>query len=67
MTEQLKPCPFCGGAANLLGRYDWSKDEDRCFAKHYYIKCTQCPNYRIKLFKTKQEAIEAWNRRTDDE
>ena len=54
MTEQLKPCPFCGGAANLLGRYDWSKDEDRCFAKHYYIKCTQCPNYRIKLFKTKQ-------------
>ena len=52
MTEQLKPCPFCGGSAlaNNGPSYLW------------YVQCQEC---RIDgaIRPTKFEAIEAWNRR----
>ena len=58
MPIELKPCPFCGGKAQL--RYD--------IMGCYYIECQQC---RIKttvfdaLVGGKKMAIETWNRRTE--
>lgn len=62
MTEQLKPCPFCGDEAilencihgTLSNWHFWSVS---CTAKSCDIH--PCAGY----FNSKQEAIEAWNRR----
>lgn len=54
--SELKPCPFCGSEANMLGDYDYS---------NYHANCTndECGCYWVACYETEQEAIEAWNRR----
>ncbi len=62
ITENLKPCPFCGGTAELhIG------DEQRDGAKGSYVECTGCgasschgeyPNADYP-----EVAIEVWNER----
>ena len=63
--EELKPCPFCGSAAEISqGRFD-GKDTS-------YVICRKCgasgeffvvsPKYA-----SNERAIEAWNRRASDE
>ena len=52
MTE-LKPCPFCGGEAEV-----WvSNVTDRAI-----VYCTVC-DAQIRIRPNEQEAIEAWNKR----
>jgi len=58
MTENptfLLNCPFCNGKAELediyTGRYE------------YFVKCTKCKVEQGKLYKGKQAAMNAWNRR----
>lgn len=56
MTE-LRPCPFCGGEAKLVrANNSWHK-----------VICCKCTgsagSWRTV---TRQEAIEAWNRRVGD-
>jgi Lar family restriction alleviation protein len=53
---ELKPCPFCGGNSDgivILERYG------------YFIVCEHCYG-RTGEFHTKEEAIEAWNRRAEN-
>ena len=52
--HKLKPCPFCGGEAVVDMDDDW-----------YWEWKAYCPVCGCDLgyFKTKEEAIEAWNRR----
>ena len=52
MSDKLKPCPFCGGTPIVSGCDDtlWS------------VICKKCAA-SIDYNETKQEAIEAWNRR----
>ena len=56
-SNELKPCPFCGGEAKLR-RYG---DSAYC-----YIECSQC-EIGAYFYDTKAEAIAAWNRRVCDE
>lgn len=51
MTE-LRKCPFCGGEAEISTYYfiEW------------YIGCGEC-SCDLGVFDTKEEAIEAWNKR----
>jgi Lar family restriction alleviation protein len=53
---ELKPCPFCGGEAGVM-RYHHIKGA--------YCFCTVC-KVRMPNAMTREEAIEAWNRRTND-
>lgn len=55
MTE-LKPCPFCGGEAELIDKYEGV----------FWIICKGCL-CESGFVKTKEEAINAWNRRADDD
>ncbi len=62
MSEKLKPCPFCGGNAKLnsennssLGAWEQTI---------YTISCKKCPCWIGNQIKDKEEAIEAWNKRT---
>ncbi len=57
MSEELKPCPFCGGKAELR-RYGDSA--------YYYIECTQC-EVGAYFYNTDNDAIAAWNMRTEAE
>lgn len=71
--EELKPCPFCGGEAELgefLGVVP-EIDENGAYIDaetEYYAwcYCTECGITTID-YDTDAEAIEAWNRRATDE
>ena len=50
---KLKPCPFCGG----MNFYYFKR-------KYYVLECLHC-GARLRAYKTKKEAAEAWNTRFD--
>ena len=54
-ANSLKPCPFCGHAAILNTSTD---------GKYYWASCTndECSSCK----PTKEEAIDAWNKRYDE-
>ena len=55
MTE-LKPCPFCGGEAEIRVGYN-----------HSYVRCSTPECYvRTRRYKTAEEAVGLWNRRVDE-
>lgn len=56
---ELKPCPFCGGKAHV------EKNFDETYRFYHTCKNTQINIYKTG-FKTRKEAIEAWNRRADN-
>ena len=71
MMEQLKPCPFCG-RTNKLIIHEVSHLLDGTGIKQYTVVCnasgdnTGCGANCGYWHFTKQEAIEAWNRRAKD-
>jgi Lar family restriction alleviation protein len=64
MTE-LKPCPFCGGIAQVM-------HYKNAFGKEYsYVECTVCKcesaNFMIAAYHCSDDlAVEAWNKRVSD-
>lgn len=74
MTEILKPCPFCGGEAEIHKfRRDnpdgswtmFSTKPDSQYKWEYQIECTQCFIAIPKFMKTKKGAINKWNNRIE--
>ena len=63
MSEELKPCPFCGGVAKL-NTFKTKKLYLRSVG--YFIECTVCKN-RTTMNLNAEDSIEAWNRRANDE
>lgn len=55
MTNELKPCPFCGSQPF---------ESDCC--NTYRITCTDddCPACNDNWFESEEDAIERWNKRT---
>ena len=56
----LKPCPFCG-SENVRVR-DYSDP----MIYYYFVICKECKS-KSGNFGIKEKAIEAWNRRAEDE
>lgn len=57
MTDKLKPCPFCGSKNIDLFEHG---------AIVVFVQCDDCLA-TFPHFDSKQEAIEAWNRRVDND
>lgn len=61
---KLKPCPFCGGIAEI--KHDFYDND-----QHSYVRCRGC---RCKIsdvqisteYSSDEKAAERWNRRVDD-
>lgn len=54
--RELKPCPFCGGTnieINII-----------VDTPQAYLKCRRC-GIEQSIYPTKEDAIEAWNTRTE--
>lgn len=58
--EKLKPCPFCSGDGKF-----WERGVSRWSNEEYsvYIECENCEASQMS-WHTKEEAIEAWNKRS---
>lgn len=59
MTFEMKPCPFCGCTKQ---RIRWIEVDGNYFL--HYIECCEC-NAHTDAFHDREEAIKAWNRRTE--
>ena len=68
MSEELKPCPFCGGTSPLVFPRTCNKDTpynpaDRAFP---IVRCSGCYGEAAgSNWSEPATAIAAWNRRTD--
>lgn len=74
--NELKPCPFCGGEAEMCS------GSDRLNGKHWYIRCKSCFSRGAEYYesfnalmeneeffaiqKAWKNAIKAWNKRIID-
>lgn len=62
MNDKLKPCPFCGGIGTLFVETDE--------IGYVFVTCAPSDNgcgAAGPAEITKEEAIEAWNRRTGEQ
>lgn len=62
MTEELKPCPFCGGEAQRDSNNAHNGDRMDDW-EWFAVYCPNCGCAHTPPFKTTYEAIAAWNRR----
>lgn len=60
MSKKLKPCPFCGSKRAVTIVDD--ETEER-----FGVKCFDCGGCIYPEKMTLEKAIEAWNRRAEDE
>ena len=63
---ELKPCPFCGGKAEVIQTKCLTNDCTLYHVFHYELRCP-IDGIRTENCRSAEEAIEAWNRRTEDE
>ena len=58
--DKLKPCPFCGGEAEISGTMNFES------LRRYCATCLVCGVETPRIARTREEAIKAWNRRADN-
>lgn len=63
--ENLKPCPFCG-AKDELEIWDLGGDKWGNIKELWIVHCANC-GCNMDWLDSKKEAIEAWNRRVNDD
>lgn len=68
-----KPCPFCGSNARIRDLYDvvnWTDDDEPITKRRFVCECAGVECWVSPVtdaFDTKEESIEAWNRRSKHE
>jgi Lar family restriction alleviation protein len=68
MQNELKPCPFCGGKAEML---HWRASVNGKTIYPYRVRCIECKtcvgSSSLKYITlTEEDAREKWNRRVDN-
>lgn len=77
-TEELKPCPFCGGEAEIK-QVNLGLNDENAFIDSWLVECSQCKartqwyggeftrdtDGSVRFLKNgRNEAVNDWNRRT---
>lgn len=62
-TNELKPCPFCGAGAEVVPHKFFSDALKAWKVDCYGVECKNCHTSGYQFWGTKEQAIEAWNRR----
>lgn len=60
---ELKPCPFCGGEAEVVPHKFWSDVLKDWKIDSYGIECKNCHTSGYQFWGCEEHAIKAWNRR----
>lgn len=66
-----KQCPFCGSEARIRDLYDvvdWTNDDEPITKRRFVCECSGVDCWVSPVtdpFDTEEEAIEAWNRRSE--
>ena len=67
----LLPCPFCGGSASISSHTSVFALGDGDHKRiSFEVHCNFCPctmRFHFQRVTTKEEAIDAWNKRVDKE
>ena len=63
MPNELKPCPFCGGKAEIYQYDPFDGYQGDCSMN--IVHCTRCGAAFER--RRKEQAMDAWNRRANDE
>lgn len=77
--NKLKPCPFCGGKANIVQKVAGFKQNPLTISNQYAVSCSSgccaTKNYTDEIIRTVEsveikhdgvkDAIRAWNNRTE--
>lgn len=58
MNKELKPCPFCGGEAEVIEQNNGFRIWHQAFCAN--CRVSQC----VRDYRTIEQAIVAWNKRT---
>ena len=59
-SNELKPCPFCGGEAGIAMRTFYME-------VNFSVCCDECGCSTPPYFMGEDDAIEAWNRRVGEQ
>ena len=63
--EKLKPCPFCGAGWMITERMiNFVTEKIPKYEKGYRVNCNTGCNAKTTWWHTREQAIKAWNRRT---
>lgn len=62
ITDELLPCPFCGGSAKIESKWDGAM-RWRVKCRNRHNRCNVHPKTPYD-YVSKELAIQAWNRRT---
>jgi Lar family restriction alleviation protein len=63
MSEELKPCPFCGGEAEHYSRLNTGATADWCGEVSHWVSCTGDCGAGTCMHETEASAWVAWNTR----
>lgn len=67
MNIELKPCPFCGGDAEMIDVKAYISPKKRTIYRVECKKGIECPGMPgTRGYDTEREAAAAWNTRTAD-
>lgn len=64
--DKLKPCPFCGGEAEVISHRFFSEALNDWKTESYGVACKSCNTSGYQFFGCEIHAIKAWNRRAND-
>ena len=63
MSEELKPCPFCGADVDIVKQKYLKNGYKSCYIFHPVSNCV-LSSKMTRIFESEEQAVRMWNRRT---